>query len=349
LSDKERKIRTGIIGLGKMGILHSALINMIPQAELVFLHDSNKKMSKYVEKSGLNVTFYSDLDPMLESRELDAVFICTPPYTHLPLAQKCLAHDLDVFVEKPLAESLASAKKMVSLVEGKKVIHSTGYTIAHIPLFRKAKEILDENVLEELFRFNFSVYISQVFGKKKGWFYDKSKSGGGVVIDIASHLIYLLVWYFGVPKNIYAKTLNVYSSVEDSATVMMEYENGMCGLLDANWSVPGYRLSTIEIILEGKNGIMEITNNYIKLNLYRSTPNFAKGWTTLHRIDLSSSSQFDLGSDGFYEEDSHFVECCLSRDRPFVTWKGGLEVQRVVEAIYRSAESNQPIDEKNIR
>jgi len=349
LSDKERKIRTGIIGLGKMGILHSALINMIPKAELVCLHDSNRRLSKYVKKSGLNVIFYSNLDQMLENAGLEAVFVCTPPYTHFSLAQRCLAHNLDLFVEKPLAESLESAKKMFSLVEDKETIHSTGYNIAHFPIFRKAKAILDENVLERLFRFNFSIYISQVFSKKKGWFFDKGKSGGGVVIDIASHLIYLLIWYFGIPQKIYAKTLNFFSSVEDAATVMMEYENGMCGLLDADWSVPGYRLSTIEIILEGKNGIMEITNNHIKLNLYRATPNFSRGWTILHRIDLSSSSQFDLGSEGFYEEDSHFVECCLDRNRPHVTWLEGLEVQRVIEAIYRSAELNQPVNLDNIK
>jgi predicted dehydrogenase len=347
--EKGKKIRTAIIGLGKMGILHSALINMIPQAELVSLHDANKKLSSYVKSSGLNVAFYSDIDQMLESEALDAVFICTPPLDHLSLAQKCLAHDMDLFIEKPLAESFSSAKKIVSLLKDKQIIHSTGYVFAHIPLLRKAKEILDKNVIGEVFRFNASAYISQVFGKKKGWLFDKSKSGGGVIIDIGSHLIYLLVWFFGVPVNVFAKTMSFFSSVEDSGTIMMEYAGGMSGILDTNWSIPGCRQTAIELILEGENGLMEVTGNYLKLNLHRAVSGFDQGWTTLHKIDFDSPPQFDLGMEGFYNEDSHFIDCCLERKRPYVTWKEGLEVQRFIEAVYRSSESNRPVALDSIR
>jgi len=134
-----KKIRTGVIGLGKMGILHSALVNMIPQAKLVSVHDMDKKLSRYVKRSGLDVAFHSRLDQMLDTENLDAVFVCTPPFTHLPIAKECISRNLDVFVEKPLAESLSSAKKMVSLVEQKDVIHATGFNVAHIPLYRRVK------------------------------------------------------------------------------------------------------------------------------------------------------------------------------------------------------------------
>ncbi len=340
----EKKIRTGVIGLGKMGILHSALINMITQTDLVSLHDRNRKLSKYVANSGMNVTFYSHLEQMLDNEDLDAVFVCTPPFTHLQIAQECISRNLDVFVEKPLAESLSSAKKMVSLVEDKGTIHATGFNLAHITLYRKAKHILEKGVLGKIHRFNISVYFSQVLSKKKGWFYDKSKSGGGVVIDIASHLIYLVTWYFGLPQRIYARTLNFYSDVEDCGSIMFEYKNGLIGALDANWSIPGYRLATIEIALEGENGFMEITNDYIKLNLHQTVDKLKGGWTTLHKIDLESRSHFDLGSEGFYDEDKHFIECCLNREKPHVSWTDGFDVQRIIEAVYLSSEAGGPVD-----
>jgi len=173
----EKKIRTGVIGLGKMGILHSALINMIPRAELVAVHDTNKRLSKYIQKSGMDVTFYPLLEPMLEKGDLEAVFICTPPFTHLPIARECIERNLNVFVEKPIAESFSSAKKMTSLLEKKDLIATTGFTLAHIPLYKRAKDMLGKGVLGKVGRFDISVYFSQVLSKKKGWFYDKSKSG----------------------------------------------------------------------------------------------------------------------------------------------------------------------------
>ncbi|UCE43029.1 MAG: Gfo/Idh/MocA family oxidoreductase [Candidatus Aminicenantes bacterium] len=339
-----KKIKTGVIGMGKMGILHAALINMIPQAELLSVHDTNKKLSKYVKNSGMEVAFYSELEKMLDKEDLDAVFVCTPPFTHLPIVQECVHRKLNVFVEKPLAESCSSAKKMVSLIEKEDIIHATGFTLAHIPLYKKAKDMLSREVLGRIQRFHISVYFSQVFSKKKGWFYDKDKSGGGVIIDIASHLIYLVTWYFGLPQKVYARTLNFYSDVEDCGSILFEYKDGLTGALDANWSIPGYRLATIEIALEGEKGFMEITNDYIKLNLLQSIDDFREGWTSIHKIDLGSTSHFDLGSEGFFDEDSHFIDCCLLKEKPAVSWNEGLDVQKIIEAVYRSSEKRCLID-----
>ncbi len=345
----EKRIRAGVVGLGKMGILHSALINMIPEAELVSVHDTNRKLSKYAAKSGMDVTFYPRLDQMLEEMDLEAVFICTPPFTHLSVARTCLARNLNLFVEKPLAESLSSAQEMVALLKDKDVLHATGFTLAHIPLYRKAKDLLEDGLLGNVFSFTVSVYFSQVLSKKKGWFYDKNKSGGGVVIDIASHLIYLVIWYFGLPRRVYGRTINFYSQVEDSGSILFEYANGMNGVLDANWSLPGYRLATIDISIEAEQGYMEITNDYIKLNLHQDSAPYEAGWTTIHKIDLGSTSHFDLGSEGFYDEDRRFITCCLKGGKPEVTWKDGLDVQRIIEAVYLSSEARTPVEIDSLR
>jgi len=345
----DKRIRTGVIGLGKMGIFHSALIKMIPQAELVAVHDVNPKLEKYVRNAGIDVDFYPDLGRMLDQEQIEAVLICTPPFTHLPIARKCEEYGLDMMVEKPLAESLASASEMVSLIREKANVHSTGFTAAHIPLLRKAKQMLDAEVIGRPVRFGVSVYISQVFGKKKGWFFDKRQSGGGVIIDIASHLIYLIVWYFGLPEMIQSRLVRFFSEVEDSGTVLMEYQNGLTGSLDTNWSLPGYRMATHEINIEGESGYLEITNEYIKLFLPRPQDDFDGGWTTLYRADIGSSSPFDLGSEGFYDEDKHFIDCCLTREKPRVTWEEGWQVQKVIQAIYRSDESRQPVSMGAVR
>ncbi len=327
-----------VIGLGKMGILHTALVNMIPLVELTALSDIDKQLSKYVQQSGLKAAFYSDVGQMLQDVKLDAALICTPAFTNLSLAALCLAHNLDVFVEKPLAHTFAAAQRMVELAAEKNAVNATGYVFAHIGLFKKAKELLDEKVIGDVFRFRSCIYISEVFAKKKGWYYDKSRSGGGAVINIASHLIYLLYWYFGSVANVFAQTLHCYSDVEDAASVYLEFSNGIKGTLDVSWSLPGYRLSYLELVVEGNNGTLELTNDYVRLYLHKAQKNIGKEWTTIHKIDLPQTSQFELGGEGYYEEDVDFVQCCLERKSPAVTWRDGLEVQRIIEAIYLSAE-----------
>jgi len=346
--DKDNKVRVAVIGLGKMGILHTALANMIPRSRLTALYDIDKKLSQYVEDAGLNVPFYSDLDRMFSEVELDAVFLCGPTFSNLPLARECAARNLDMFAEKPLAHSFAAAKEMAALASGRKLVSATGFLLSHWCLFRKAKAILDEGALGKLHRFHSSIYISEVFSRKKGWFYSREKSGGGVVTHIGSHLISLLYSYFGPVDSLVARTKSIHSEVEDCGTALLEYADGVQGTLDVSWSVPGYRLTYINLTVEAENGSLDLTNDDIRLYLNRPAKGYPREWTHLYRADMPSVSDFELGGEGFYEEDKDFIDCCAERRKPLVSWAEGLEVQRLIEAIYRSAATGQTVALKEV-
>lgn len=346
--DKDKKVRVAVIGLGKMGILHTALVNMIPRARLAALYDIDKKLSQYVEDAGLNVPFYSDLDKMLSEVDLDAVFLCGPTFTNLPLARECAARNLSMFAEKPLAHSFAAAKEMAALAADRRLVHATGYLLSHWCLFRTAKKILDEGVLGKISRFRSSIYISEVFSRKKGWFYSREKSGGGAVTHIASHLISLLYNYFGPVGSVFARTKTIHSEVEDCGTALLEYDGGVQGTLDVSWSIPGYRLTYINLTVEAENGSLDLTNDDIRLYLHRPAKGYPREWTHLYRADMPSVSDFELGGEGFYEEDKDFIDCCAERRKPLVSWSEGLEVQRIIEAIYRSAATGKAVPLKEV-
>lgn len=346
--DNNKKIRVGVIGLGKIGILHTALINMIPRARLAALCDVDKKLAQYVADSGLNVPFYSDLGKMLSEVEIDAVFLCGPTYTNLPLSRECAGRNLDIFAEKPLAHSFEAAKEMAALVSGRGLVHAAGYLMSHICLNRTAKKILDEGALGKIFRFRSSIYVSEVFSRKKGWFYSREKSGGGAVMHIASHLISLLYSYFGPVRSIFARTKALYSEVEDCGAALLEYDDGIQGALDVSWSVPGYRLTYFNLMVEAENGSLELTNDDLRLYLHRPAKGYPREWTHLYRADMPSASDFELGGEGFYEENKDFIDCCVERRKPVVSWSEALEVQRIVEAIYRSASSGKTVALKEV-
>ena len=68
-----------------------------------------------------------------------------------------------------------------------------------------------------------------------------------------------------------------------------------------------------EVVVEGDNGTMELTNDYMKLYLYKAHKNLSKEWTTIHKIDLPSSSRFEIGAEGLYEEDQDFIRAAVER------------------------------------
>lgn len=326
-----------------MGILHAAQLKTIKDAQIVAAGDVEKRLGPYSKNINPHIPFFSDIAKMLDSVPMDAAYICTPAFTHLELSRLCSSRRLHQFIEKPLAESLESARKIVDLTPPE-IILSTGYSFAFHPVFQKVKNLLDKKILGKVFRVYCSTFISVVLKKQSGWLYEKEKSGGGVIINSASHLIHLLWWYFGDVRSLYARTLSIHSEVEDCAYVLIEFKNGVQGIMDASWSTPGYRLQEINFTIEGQNGKMEVTNDMIKIYLYKSRQEFAKGWTTVHKIDLGDSADFFLGSEEFNIEDKHFVECCLRKKTPVVSGKDSLKVQQVIQGIYTSAAHNAVLD-----
>jgi len=331
--------RIAVVGLGRMGIAHAALLNTVPKAHLVGLCDRQARLGKQARGMGLRVPFYTDLEQMLEETQPHGVFVCTPPNSHLPLARACLERGIGVFLEKPLAESLESARHLVALLEDHPAVHSVGYQYAHIPIYNRAGELLREGVIGRPLRVQASMYLSQVLGPKKAsWWYDPAKAGGGVVISIASHLLALLREYLGPLAWVEAQTRRVHSRlVEDEATIRLGFASGLEAAVETSWSVPGYERSAIEIAVEGENGALTVTDGQIRLSLQQARSGFPVGESRIPVSDVPDPAAFELGGPGFWAEDADFVACLADGGRPTVTWHDALAVQRIVDAIYRSA------------
>ena len=344
LADPDAR-RIAIVGLGRMGIAHAALLNTIPKAHLVGLCDRQARLGKQARGMGLRAPFYTDLEQMLDETQPDGVFICTPPHVHLPLARQCLARGVGVFVEKPLAHSLAAAQQMVALLQGRPLVHAVGYHYAHVPIFQRAGELLAEGIIGQPTGVRASMFLSQVLGPKRAsWWYDPAQAGGGVVISIASHLLALLLDYFGPLAWVQAQTRRIHSRlVEDEATIRLGFASGLQAAVETSWSVPGYERSAIEIAVVGENGTLTVTDEEIRLSLPQTKEGFPVGESCIPVSDVSDPAAFELGGPGFWAEDADFVACLGDGSQPVVTWHDALAVQRIVDAVYRSAREGAAI------
>ncbi len=333
--------KVAIIGLGKMGLLHASILNILPSVRIVGLVDQDEGLAAHVRSMGLQVPFYKSVERLLSEQRVDATFVCTPAFTHYPLVRQLLEQNLNVFVEKPLAECLDSAVKMCDLLKDRPIIHAVGYMKGHNPLYERARKLVHNGVLGKVSVFRSTLYLSQVFAPKRGWVYDPKKSGGGVIANSTCHLLFLLYWLFGPLRSVCAQTRRLHSEqVEDAAAALLEFGNGVAGTLDTSWSTPGYPVEQTEIFLQGSSGVLEMSDTRLHLYLNQSTGEYEKGWTTWHRASTDKAA-FDLspqyGGEGYYNEDVHFIEACLCKQSPRVSWIDGLRVQEMMDALYRSA------------
>ena len=164
------------------------------------------QLAHHVKSLGLEAPFYTSVEQMLDRTEVDAVFVCTPAAAHLPTARACVERGVHVFVEKPLADTLENARRMVRPGQGHaRVVHAVGYMKSHYPLYQKMRALVQGGTLGRIHQCHCTLYLSQVFRPPKGWVYSKDTSGGGIIINSTCHLLLLLQWFFGDVSGVFAR------------------------------------------------------------------------------------------------------------------------------------------------
>src|SRR5579862_1836031 len=212
-----RPVRVAIVGLGRMGVAHAAVLSMLPDVAVVAAVDSDPTAARRLRGMGVRIPVHSTLDALLGSAAHDAVWICTPPDSHLAVTRRCVEAGSAVFVEKPLAQSLDDARAIAALGAAAPRPVACGYTLAFWPSFVAAARLLHAGVIGDAVRVTSSMYLSQVFRPQRGWPYERARAGGGVVASLSSHLLFVLRWYFGMPTTVRAVWHYVHSAdVEDA-------------------------------------------------------------------------------------------------------------------------------------
>jgi len=190
-------LKAAVVGAGRMGMVHGHLLQVHPDTELVGFVDRDTSLRDSLASQGLRAPLFESQDALYAATAPDAVFVCTPTHTHLPVVRDYLKRPVHLFVEKPLATSRADAEAIEKLADQAGVMHAAGYVYAHLPIVAAARELLAAGVLGELLRFHAHAYVSEVFSAKQGWFFQKELAGGGVVANMGSHLMFILGWFFG--------------------------------------------------------------------------------------------------------------------------------------------------------
>lgn len=338
---ENKRLRGGVIGLGKMGMVHATIINCLEHSHLAAVCEPTKLIYNTFREFAPHVNVYSDHREMLKKQELDFVFITTPSFLHIPMALDCVDSGCHIFVEKPLSVNAEDALPLIERLAGTRLISMTGYMMRYLATFHKAKEILDSGVLGKAITFNSRMYVSQLFKEGKGWRYDLKKSGGGVIIMQATHAIDMLCWFFGFPDRLNASLINAYSTVtEDFGHIVFNWQNGLMGWLDSSWSVHNHRMLETTFEIHGTKGTLVVNDDTVKLFLAEARKNYPSGWTIITRPEIEKGVAIDIGGPQFTRQDKAFIDGILNGVPLESDVSNGFKVQQIVDAIYRSANEN---------
>ena len=331
-----KPVRIGVVGFGKMGLLHAGVLNTLSDVELAAICEKSSFIRKIAKKAIRNVSFVGNLQDF-SGLDLDAVFITTSTPSHYAVTKQVYEEQLarNVFVEKPLTSKYTDSKTLCDLAEHDGGVNMVGYMRRFMVTFMKTKELLSQGVIGEPAFFVVNAFSADFVGAKPSS--KASMARAGVLSDLGSYAVDLSLWFFGGLRVNSAKIeCLVGSEGEDSVHVYASRRSGgLEGQISASWCVEGYRMPEVNVSIKGSEGLLEANDDKVSL-----TPNNGEK-TVWFRHDLNDFVGFWLGLPEYYREDAVFVESIRSGNGARPSFRDALEVDQFIDAVRQKAERHE--------
>lgn len=307
-------IKTGIIGIGKMGISHLAILGAHKDVEIAGVCDTSKMMLDAIEKYSPFPCF-TDYRKMLDNSKPDAVIVAVPTKFHAGMVAELLDRGIHVFVEKPFCLNADESPALISTAKEKKLVNQVGYHNKFIGTFREVKRIVNSGAIGEIYNFHGQSYGPVVVKAKQESWRTNPEEGGGCLMDYASHIIDLINDILSPVEKVTSSQLkSIFSKeVDDAVYAMMVLRNNVSGMLSVNWSDDTFRKMTTSITLNGTRGKIISDANELKIHFKdKETPvGYSTGWNVKYVTDLTDPVDFYLRGEEYSAQIDYFVQSVM--------------------------------------
>ncbi|MEH6769638.1 Gfo/Idh/MocA family oxidoreductase [Maribacter arcticus] len=227
-------IKWGIIGCGDVAEVKSGpAFQQVENSNLVSVMRRNTEKAKSFAVRHHVPHWTTNANDILNNKDINAVYIATPPSTHLEYALQAIHAGKHVYLEKPMTINVEQAKQICAAVEKS----TSKLTVAHyrrkLPAFLRVKALLDNQKIGEVTHVDIEILqpkkTNLVADTEENWRINPQISGGGYFYDLAPHQIDLMIHYFGPIKTVrgLSSTSHINSLVEDVVNGIMAFENGI--------------------------------------------------------------------------------------------------------------------------
>jgi predicted dehydrogenase len=323
-------VKCALIGYGYWGPNLARNIYEARDCDLVYICDSvEERLKKAKEKFPLvDVTRFSST--IFEDDRIEAVFIATPIASHYELARTALLSNKDVFVEKPMTNSVRDAEALIELALDNERILMVGHTFEYSPPVLKVKELLLKGELGDVLfisstRVNLGIHQRDV----------------SVVWDLAPHDISILVnWLEEEPSSMHVVGRGCFmADVPDVAFLSMRFPSGVIANIEVSWLSPT-KLRRTTVVGAKKMLVYDDTEHLEKIRVFDKGVIFKEpedfGEFQLSYRTGNVLSPFLENYEPLQAEVLQFLDCVTNRKTPKTDGQCGLRVVRALEMAEKS-------------
>ena len=321
-------LKAAVIGVGTMGRNHARVYAQMADVRLVAVADPDAKALEPAVRS-YKARPYADYVQMLDEEKPDLVSVTVPTRFHREVAVAVMEHEVHVFLEKPIAASVAEGQTIIDCACSEGVKLAVGHIERFNPAVIELKRQLDAGQLGRIF---------QIHARRVGPF-PRRVQDVGVVIDLATHELNLLEYLTGsLVESVYAEIgREIHAEHEDLLTGVLKFQDGTVGILDVNWLTP---TKIRELSLIGEKGMFSV--NYLTQDLYFYENDYVNGhWEDLAIMGVSEGRKIRHNikrKEPLLAELESFVEAVKHDAAPQI---GGKEALRAVLLAQRLLESGR--------
>lgn len=317
-------MKIGFLGIGAMGLSHLRAIatHCAGRAEATAIWaSSGAHLSEAIEIAP-GVQVFKNEKQLIES-EVDAVFVSTPNFTHVPLALEVLAAGKHLFLEKPVGITTEECRRLAQACAATDRVVMIGHELRYSPYFQEIKRLLDSGAIGTP-RMVWCREMRGPFKKKSSDWIEDARRSGGALVDKNCHHFDLMNWWVGArPARVCAfggnavnRVIGGEHQVLDHATVSFEYDSGVRGSLQLCMFAPELQEDGLEMGIVGDAGLMQTRLSALEILLWNR--NEKSSDPSVIRVQAKRGEGWG-GHLGFTEIHTAFLDAIQERKPPITT------------------------------
>ncbi|RLF39784.1 MAG: hypothetical protein DRN00_01040 [Thermoplasmata archaeon] len=323
-------LKIGVIGVGSMGKNHARVCSELEDVDLVGVVDADRSTAKRIAK-------IFDTEPFFDYKEIipkiDAAIVATPTSTHYKIAMGLLDEGKHVLVEKPICSSVKEAEELVKKAERKDLVLAVGHIERHNPAVRFVRDMANRKEFGEIISLS-SKRVSNLPTRIRDV---------GVILDFGVHDIDVMRFLVGDIESVYARAgrFNKDIKYEDHANIVLNFKNGVTGVLEVNWLTP---MKVRKLFLTCSKNFVEV--DYMRQLVIISSSTFREmDEINLYNVPIQYNiHQITLErKEPLKNEITDFVEAIMRSREPLATGVDGLMALKVAKAAEKSFKTGDVI------
>jgi predicted dehydrogenase len=334
--------KVGIIGAGWPGRKHAEGYQAAGGFSVVAVADLIPSRRRAVMEQFKVAREYAEADALIADKDIDVVSVCLPNYLHLPIALAALKAGKHVVCETPPALSAVEAKKIAAAASkfGKTILYAMQRRFGGNE--QAARQAIEKGYVGDVRHARASWTRTRGVPSGTGWYTDRSKSGGGAVIDLGLHMLDLAWHLMGQPKplSIFATLPSAGPTalaVEEAGFALLKFEGAKSLELAASWSLnqPPQQQGTACRVY-GEKGAIEVYRSGGPA-LYRNFGLAGDAKETILKLPRLSHHAALM---------RHMRDCLIGKATPAIGPEAGIVLMQMIDAIYKSAATGKSVEVK---